>query len=150
MRTASRRNSDMSDRGFTLIELSVIVMIIAVLVMVAIVTLVGAQKRAHDTAAKSRVVTAMKTQKVWYTDQDGYTADATALETMEPTVDFESWSGVGAVVKGQVFIREADGDVVTMVSRSNDECFWTHEAHGVIGYARNDCSAEPTAWEKSW
>ena len=53
------RERENGERGFTLIELMVVVMIIAILVGIAIPAFLGARKRAQDTAAKSNLRNAL-------------------------------------------------------------------------------------------
>ena len=56
-RLAARENGEQG--GFTLIELMVVVMIIAILIGIAIPAFLGARKRAQDTAAKSNLRNAL-------------------------------------------------------------------------------------------
>jgi len=53
MLARGNRSADRSDRGFTLIELMVVVLVIAILLAIAIPTFLGARSRSQDTAAKS-------------------------------------------------------------------------------------------------
>ena len=48
------------DEGFTLIELMVVVLIIAILIAIAIPTFLGARQRAQDRAAQSNPVRGSK------------------------------------------------------------------------------------------
>jgi len=71
------------DEGFTLIELMVVVLIIAILLAIAIPTFLGARQRAQDRAAQSNLRNAFTTEKVYYTDNQKYTQDITALQSLE-------------------------------------------------------------------
>ena len=66
----ARREDD--ERGFTLIELMVVVLIIAILIAIAIPTFLGAKSRAQDKAAQSSLRNALTNAKGIYTDQDSY------------------------------------------------------------------------------
>ena len=82
------------DKGFTLIELMVVVLIIAILIAIAIPTFLGARGRAQDRAAQSSLRNTVTAAKAIYTDDEDY-ADATtvALTASEPSLAF-----VGAAV----------------------------------------------------
>ena len=70
-RLAARQGED-KQGGFTLIELMVVVMIIAILIGIAIPAFLGARKRAQDTAAKSNLRNALATAQTIYTDAQAY------------------------------------------------------------------------------
>lgn len=76
------------DKGFTLIELMVVVLIIAILIAIAIPTFLGARRRAQDRQAQSNLRNALTAEKTWYTDPQVYTSSATDLATIETNIDF--------------------------------------------------------------
>ncbi len=144
----SRRAPAGDDQGFTLIELGIVVVIIGILVGIAIPTFLGVRDRANEAAAKSRVVTALKTQKTYFADTQQYTADTAILEGIEPSLEFS-----GAAVLGKVYIKDAAGTHVVMGSKGGDgRCYWTRDDNGVTTYLVNDCT-EPdasTVFHPSW
>jgi type IV pilus assembly protein PilA len=83
---AQRRNDD---KGFTLIELMVVVLIIAILLAIAIPTFLGAQNKAKDRSAQSSARNALTNAKTLYADAGTYIdANFTALGTSEPSLTF--------------------------------------------------------------
>jgi type IV pilus assembly protein PilA len=76
------------EAGFTLIELMVVVLIIAILIAIAIPTFLGARERAQDRAAQSNVRNGLTAEKVYYTDSEEYTTNATSLGDIEPSLTF--------------------------------------------------------------
>ncbi|NNC91810.1 MAG: prepilin-type N-terminal cleavage/methylation domain-containing protein [Acidimicrobiia bacterium] len=74
------------DEGFTLIELMVVVLIIAILVAIAIPTFLGQRKNAQDSAAKSNVRNALATEKAYFSVNQAFTADVDELAAIEPNL----------------------------------------------------------------
>src|ERR1700751_1259816 len=81
-----RLNND--DNGFTLIELMVVVLIIAILIAIAIPTFLGARQRAQDKQAQSNIRNALTTEKTYYVDNQAYTATSANLSAIETSLDF--------------------------------------------------------------
>ena len=104
------------DEGFTLIELMVVVLIIAILIAIAIPTFLGARERAQDRAAQSDLRNALTAEKVYFVDAEAYTADATSLGNIEPSLTFVAIASadtdnVGVLV-GDNASGSANNDVV--------------------------------------
>jgi type IV pilus assembly protein PilA len=77
------------DKGFTLIELMVVVLIIAILLAIAIPTFLGAQDKAKDRSAQSSARNALTNAKTIFADNGDYAdADITALAASEPSLTF--------------------------------------------------------------
>src|SRR5882762_9199086 len=88
------------DKGFTLIELMVVVLIIAILLAIAIPTFLGARKKAQDRAAQSNLRNALTAEKTYYTDNQVYTATSADITLIEPNLKFDnSDPTVGIVLK---------------------------------------------------
>jgi type IV pilus assembly protein PilA len=75
------------DRGFTLIELMIVVLIVAILIAIAIPTFLGQRKEAEDSAAKSNLRNALTTEKAFYAGGGGaFTDDLDLLAAIEPSL----------------------------------------------------------------
>lgn len=73
----TRENMKARENGFTLVELMVVILIIAVLIAIAIPTFLGARTRAQDRAAQSDLRNTLTAAKVFYSDESadyGFTA----------------------------------------------------------------------------
>jgi type IV pilus assembly protein PilA len=112
------------DKGFTLIELMVVVLIIAILIAIAIPTFLGARKRAQDKQAQSNLRNGLTAEKTYYVDNqayadDGVAADLTALKDIEGNLQ---WTNVNAAVRGvdvfSVATLVVAGDSVGLQSNS--------------------------------
>jgi type IV pilus assembly protein PilA len=85
-----------NEEGFTLIELMVVVLIIAILLAIAIPTFLGARNRANDRAAQSSLRNGLTAAKVLFTDAQDYTvATGTALSDEEPAIEFVAGASTG-------------------------------------------------------
>ena len=91
------RSSDARrDRGFTLIELMVVVLIIAILLAIAIPTFLGAQNKAKDRSAQSSARNTLTAAKTIFADNGKYTdATVTALTAVEPAFTFQATASTG-------------------------------------------------------
>src|SRR5688572_7976707 len=84
------------DEGFTLIELMVVVLIIAILIAIAVPTFLGARKKAQARAAQSNVRNAYSAAKTFFTDNENFSTDATGdassliaeLLNIEPSLSY--------------------------------------------------------------
>src|SRR3954451_24512720 len=87
-RTARRRSDE---SGFTLIELMVVVLIIAILLAIAIPTFLGARSKAQDRAAQSNLRNALTAEKTFYTNSQVYSSNAASdIKPIEPNLTFDN------------------------------------------------------------
>src|SRR2546423_4555074 len=84
-----RARMDRDEEGFTLIELMVVVLIIAILLAIAIPSFLGARGRANDRAAQSNARNALTAEKTFYTDNQTYASDvALTTANIEPSLTY--------------------------------------------------------------
>ena len=100
--------------GFTLIELMVVVLIIAVLVAIAIPSFLGFRRSAQDRAAQSEVRNALLAEKGYYTENATFTSSATAIQSFEPSIVFDADPTVATTAS----INVAEGNVC--LTRTSD------------------------------
>ena len=77
-----------NDRGFTLVELMVVLAIIAILVAVVLPSLLGFRTRAMDTRTKATLSAVGRAQAGWQPENNGYTDDLDLLEATFPELEF--------------------------------------------------------------
>ena len=78
------------DEGFTLIELMVVVMIIAVLIAIAIPSFLGFRSSAQDRSAQSDIRNTLLVEKAIWLETGDYTAVAADLTAFEPSLLFDA------------------------------------------------------------
>lgn len=136
------------EEGFTLIELMVVVLIIAILIAIAIPTFLGARSRAQDRQAQSNLRNGISAAKTIFADHQDY-ADATvaALHDVEPSLTFQADNAASTAPK-QVSVAIADADALTagsdtiyLVAKSQSgSCFAVRDvqtaANAAVGYAK--------------
>ena len=121
-----RKRRERDEGGFTLIELMVVVLIIAILLAIAIPTFLGARERAQDRAAQSNLRNAMTAEKVYFTDNQAYTTDSGngPIKTIEPSLTFGATPAVNtiAIVTAQTTV--ANDTVVLGTKSASGKCFY--------------------------
>src|SRR6266852_5831743 len=106
---AVRKRLHGDEGGFTLIELMVVVLIIAILLAIAIPTFLGARTRAQDRAAQSNLRNGLTGEKTYYTDAQMYGSAAAgaplaALQGIEPAIKWTDTVAAGIAAQGLVGI----------------------------------------------
>jgi len=120
------RKSD--EEGFTLIELMVVVLIIAILLAIAIPTFLGARSKAEDRAAQSNLRNALTAEKTYYVDNEAYTDNTSSnLTNIEPSLTYAGNAGPSVV--NTVYVESATASDVYIASKSaSGTCFYLHDS----------------------
>ena len=125
-----RRLPDLRDaRGFTMLELLVVILIVGILATIALPAFLGQRAKGQDTEAKGMLKTAMVALRTFETDNDTFAATRADLEAIESAIanasaDFD--------VTGTV-----DTFVISEKSKSGTEFTLTRDPSAKIA---RDCS----------
>jgi type IV pilus assembly protein PilA len=134
------------DAGFTLIELMVVLLILAILLAIAIPTFLGVTKSADDRAAQSNLNTALTNAKAAYQSngQSYAGVDTTTLQSAEPSLSFTTGAIPNTNSTSYVSMTVApNGDGVAFSAWSKAKKCWVvaDNTSGVTGILTN------TAWD---
>ena len=124
------------DKGFTLIELMVVVLIIAILIAIAIPTFLGLRQRAQDRAAQSDLRNALTAAKAFFTDGDTYTGfDAAEGQAIEPSL---TWVDGGAASQNTVHVKLVSATEVVLATLSASTQAFCIADSSTLGTNRGD------------
>jgi type IV pilus assembly protein PilA len=134
---------DRDEEGFTLIELMVVVLIIAILIAIAIPTFLGARSRAQDRQAQSNLRNAFAAEKVVYTDDQAYTTNAATLSAIEPSLSYAADAAPSGTPK-TIYVN-VTGTTLTIGAKSKSgKCFYMQDsANAPTQYAESTASPCP-------
>jgi type IV pilus assembly protein PilA len=134
-----RKRIDSDEDGFTLIELMVVVMIIAILMAIAIPTFLGASTKAKDRAAQSDLRNGLTAAKVISTDNAGlfYSSGTTVIvaadmNLAEPSLKFDDTTASTSLIYVKAAALGADIDLVKQSASGSKWFGITSTSNGVV------------------
>jgi type IV pilus assembly protein PilA len=129
-----------SQAGFTLVEILVVMLILALLAAIAIPAFFSQRDKARDAEAKVQVRTAQAAIETYSTDHDGSYAGATttALEQIEPSLrDVPTGKltvqPMGASGKYRVAVESGTGNEFTIRRETDDSASYPCTSRGTGG-----------------
>ena len=120
--TVVARRAD--ERGFTLVELMVVVLIIAILLGMALPTFLGARQKAQDRAAQSNLRNALAAIKTGYLDAQSYIGASSALSSIEPSLRYVTNAGGSSDGATTIAVNAVDDQNVGMAVLAADGVCW--------------------------
>ena len=143
------------EEGFTLIELMVVVLIIAILIAIAIPTFLGARTRAQDRQAQSNLRNAFAAEKVVYTDNQSFTTDIATLSGIEPSLTYVAANNVTASTDAkQIYVNVTGSTVILGGKSKSGKCFYMQDSANAPTQFASDsnCAAlnGSLTWTGAW
>jgi type IV pilus assembly protein PilA len=118
------------ERGFTLIELMTVILIVGILVVIALPTFLGARTRASDVAVQSDVRNAFAAEKAYYTDNLTYTNDPATMTAIEAAITYVD--GDTPLVTGVAYLHlhPIPNEIYVSGMSESGTCFYLREING--------------------
>ncbi len=144
-----RRRMAKEEEGFTLIELMVVILIIAILMAIAIPTFLGAQERAQDRGAQSNLRNALTAAKTIATDNSGTFMNGAAAITAadmtatEASLTFDSVAANVETVGTIIVVTDAGGANIVLYNKSASGTYFCIAATstGTVTYDKDTSAA---------
>jgi type IV pilus assembly protein PilA len=126
---------DDDERGFSLIELLVVVLVVAILMAIAIPTFLGGRQTAADRGTQANVRNAFSAARIYYNEQFRYSADPAEMLAVEPSLTWTTTPLDGASSERSVFVATFDSpssaQTVVVVGRTkHGHCFYLKDVMG--------------------
>jgi type IV pilus assembly protein PilA len=147
LKTIKQRLGRDDEQGFTLIELMVVVLIIAILLAIAIPTFLGARGKANSRAAQSSLRNALTAEQTFYTDNQvfmdtttvGPPTGAAQLSAVEPNlqwVNAETANPAPNSIFASLTTNASTNDTVFLQSFGKDgNCYTVYQTNGTVAPA---------------
>jgi len=124
--TIKQRLGRDEDQGFTLIELMVVLLIIAILLAIAIPTFLGARNTANARAAQSNLNTSLTAEQTQWTNTQAFSSTAATMTALESSI---TWVATGPVTNSppnSVLAAVSDnGNIVVLTALGKDNNCWS-------------------------
>ena len=123
------------EQGFSLIELLVVVLVIAILMAVAIPTFLGGRRTASDRATQGNVRNALSAARIYYNERFRYSADPGEMVAVEPSLTWTTTPLDGGSSERSVYVATFDAptsaQTVVVVGRTKEgRCFYLKDVMG--------------------
>lgn len=131
MLTSIKQRLDREDEGFTLIELMVVVLIIAILLAIAIPTFLGARNTANARAAQSNLRNATTAEQTEWTNTQAFSSDQPTMQGIEAALGWVTDAGATTISSADTTANEvlvnvnANGDIVVLTALGKDNKCWS-------------------------
>ncbi|HYY09055.1 MAG TPA: type II secretion system protein [Actinomycetota bacterium] len=140
-------------RGFTLVELMVVILIVAVLMLVALPTLLGARTRAFDRATQADIRNAFAAEKAYYTDTLTYTTNPATMTAIEAAITYVPGDTPAATHIVYLDLDPIPNTIYVSALSPSGTCWYLMEADGGGSRFASDATcgvADTQVYTNSW
>jgi type IV pilus assembly protein PilA len=154
--------ADRAERGFTLVELMIVVLVVGVLLAIAIPTYLGARTKASDRAAQSVIRHGLDSAASVLTEADQAPPTTTQIQKGEPALHVVTADTAAAARRNEVSVRSGTvgGDTFAILASgsTSGRCYAVLQLVNVGTRYRtitqSDCTADRfapgDAWADQW
>jgi type IV pilus assembly protein PilA len=127
------------DEGFTLIELMVVVLIIAILMAIAIPTFLSARNTANARAAQSNLRNAVTAQTTQFSANNAFTNSVSSMNKAEPAISWNAYTTTTVLAGGSnVYFQTDNATTATNLEivalGADNKCYWEWDNNGQVVY----------------
>ena len=145
-----------AEAGFTLIELMVVLLIMAILLAIAIPTFLGVKSGAYDRSTQSNLTNALTSAKAGYANGGSYataaSSEVTTLSSAEPNLSFVT--AAASLGGNSVSVAvSADGQELMLVGYSQSgQCWAAEDNEGLTGSTAVTTGGDSSVgdWYTNW
>lgn len=118
------------EHGFTLVELMVVILVIALLIALGLPTFLGARERASDRATQADIRNAFSAERAYYSDNLTYTTDPLAMTAIEAAITY--LDGDTPLVRGVAYLHLHPGpnEIFISAMSASGTCWYLREIDG--------------------
>ncbi|MGH7540431.1 MAG: type IV pilin protein [Gemmatimonadota bacterium] len=141
------------EHGFTLIELMTVILIIAVLVVIALPTFLGARMEAYDRAAQVDVRNAFAAEKAYYSDTLTYTTDPATMTAIEAAITYVDGDTPLTTDVVYLHLHPGPNEIFASAMSESGTCWYLREIDGAGAQFASDpaCGvADVQVFTSSW
>ena len=129
MLTSIEPAADRDDEGFTLIEIMVVLVIIAILLAIAIPTFLGARNTANARSSQENLRNALTAEQTYRASNQTFSATVSSMQAIEPALLWQTTAPAQGTIQVGVTLgnNTASGDTVFLQSYAKDGNCYTIE-----------------------
>lgn len=138
-----QKSMNEKDKGFTLVELLVVIVIIGILAGIAIPLFLSQRKKGVDAGVKSDLKALATIEETHYVDAQAYTTDKTLLQGQGWTAS--KGNVIEAATSGQLYCLRGSNPAGNKAGATGGYYYYAPDAGGLSEAAEGACTAV-TAW----